>query len=123
MQGILNSHSFYLGLRCATCSDNYYGNPEIPGGSCVPCNCNQNWSPDAEGNCDPSSGVCLKCLYNTEGEHCEHCTAGYYGNAVGDVCRECTCDMLGTDPDNFDCDRVSGDCHCLPNVVGPMCDQ
>lgn len=112
----------YTGTRCSECADNYYGNPQIPGGSCVACNCSENWNFEEEGNCDPSSGVCLKCLFNTEGDHCEFCKPGFYGNAVGDHCKECTCDILGTDPNRFDCDRFTGDCHCLPNVVGPNCD-
>nr|CAI5862511.1 unnamed protein product [Callosobruchus analis] len=31
----------YAGARCDICSDNYYGNPEVPGGSCRPCECNE----------------------------------------------------------------------------------
>ena len=75
------------------------------------------------GNCDPSSGVCLKCIFDTEGEHCEHCKAGFFGNAVGGMCSECTCNMLGTDQANYDCDRVTGKCNCLPNVIGDNCDK
>jgi len=81
-------------LRCAVCADNYHGNPEIPGGSCVPCNCSDNWNYNDTGNCDPNSGQCLKCLFNTEGTHCEYCKAGYFGDAVGGVCKECICDLL-----------------------------
>ncbi len=113
----------YAGLRCSECADNYFGNPQIPGGSCVPCNCSTNWNMDEEGNCDPNTGACLKCLFNTEGDHCEYCKPGFYGDAVNDVCMDCVCDVLGTDPEKFDCDRSTGKCNCLPNVEGKSCDQ
>jgi len=113
----------YTGTRCNQCADNYYGNPEMPNGECVNCDCNENWKQDAEGNCDPNSGVCLKCIFDTEGDHCEHCKAGFFGNAVGGMCSECECNMLGTDQANYDCDRVTGKCNCLPNVIGDNCDN
>ena len=89
----------------------------------MPCNCNDNWVSDDTGNCDPDTGKCLKCIFNTEGDHCEHCEPGYHGNAVGGICEKCTCNLLGTDPNNFDCDRVTGVCNCLPNVVGDLCER
>lgn len=113
----------YAGARCDVCADNHFGNPEIPGGSCIKCNCSGNWDHAAEGNCDASTGVCLKCIFNTEGDHCEYCKPGWYGNAPMELCQECVCNMLGTDPERFDCDRSTGDCHCLPNVVGRECDK
>lgn len=37
---------------------------------------------------------------------------------------ECTCNMLGTDRDADEkCDRTTGQCRCLPNVIGKDCDQ
>lgn len=57
-----------------------------PGGSCVACVCNNNIDPDVPGSCDSSTGQCLKCLYNTEGFSCEHCVAGYYGDATKQSC-------------------------------------
>eukprot|EP00094_Tigriopus_californicus_P009037 TCALIF_08711-PA protein Name:"Similar to LanB1 Laminin subunit beta-1 (Drosophila melanogaster)" AED:0.08 eAED:0.08 QI:0/0.86/0.81/1/0.86/0.87/16/623/1807 len=113
----------YSGARCDVCSDNYYGNPEIPGGSCVSCNCSENWNFQDTGNCDSSSGQCLKCLFNTEGDHCEYCQAGFFGDAVQGQCEACICNILGTDPNRFDCDRFTGECHCLPNVEGRECDR
>lgn len=113
----------FIGARCDVCSDNYYGNPEIPGGSCVSCNCSENWNFQDTGNCDSSSGQCLKCLFNTEGDHCEYCQAGFFGDAVQGQCEACVCNILGTDPNRFDCDRFSGECHCLPNVEGRECDR
>ena len=118
------------------CDDNFYGNPEIPGGSCNNCNCSDNWNFQDTGNCDPHSGVCLKCLFNTEGDHCEYCKPGFFGDAVEDMCNACKCNMLGTDPEtlvgdqelalseqDFACDRFTGKCQCLPNVIGDECDE
>ncbi|XP_076852840.1 laminin subunit alpha-3, partial [Brachyhypopomus gauderio] len=41
----------YAGERCQRCDSGYYGDPEVPGGSCRPCNCNSN-------SCSPKTGVC-----------------------------------------------------------------
>ena len=83
----------------------------------------EKWQLFLTGNCDAKTGICLKCLFNTEGDHCEYCKPGYFGDAINDVCTECVCDILGTDPERIDCDRFTGDCHCLPNVVGKSCDR
>ena len=49
--------------------------------------------------------------------------SGWWGDAPESMCQECVCNMLGTDPDNFECDRFTGDCNCLPNVEGRECDR
>ncbi|KAL7875637.1 hypothetical protein AOLI_G00106000 [Acnodon oligacanthus] len=41
----------YTGERCERCASGYYGEPEILGGRCRPCNCNGN-------SCSPKTGVC-----------------------------------------------------------------
>ncbi|KAL6491046.1 hypothetical protein MHYP_G00013910 [Metynnis hypsauchen] len=41
----------YTGERCERCASGYYGEPEIVGGRCRPCNCNGN-------SCSPKTGVC-----------------------------------------------------------------
>lgn len=68
------------------CDENYYGNPEVPGGSCRQCSCNNNVDITKAGNCDPHSGKCLQCLYNTEGDNCEVCKTGFYGDAFQPNC-------------------------------------
>lgn len=35
---------------------------------------------------------------------------------------ECICNELGVDPQGGNCDRVTGQCPCLPNVIGQRCD-
>lgn len=69
------------------CADNYFGNPESPGGSCRSCNCSNNIDVSRPGNCDIRTGECLQCLFNTEGFNCQMCKAGYYGDAVNQECK------------------------------------
>ncbi|XP_060691277.1 laminin subunit beta-1 isoform X1 [Hemiscyllium ocellatum] len=119
----------YTGSRCDVCAPGYYGNPEVPGGKCWPCQCNNNIDLTDPGACHPDTGECLKCLYNTDGPHCEACKAGYYGNALQHDCRGCTCNFLGTlesecnSREYCHCDRTTGHCPCRENVVGKNCDK
>lgn len=113
----------YSGARCDVCSENYFGNPETPGGTCEKCECSNNVDPSRRGNCDLHSGKCLQCLYETTGDHCEYCRDGFHGNALVQDCRECDCDVLGTNSTIKHCDRYTGQCPCLKNVEGIRCDQ
>ncbi|KAL3044328.1 hypothetical protein OYC64_012757 [Pagothenia borchgrevinki] len=119
----------YKGARCDKCSPGYYGNPGEAGGQCAPCRCNSNidlLDPEA---CDPQSGRCLRCRFHSQGNACEHCSPGYYGNALLQDCRKCVCNRLGSDPSSCGsssecvCDAVSGRCPCLPLVAGQQCDR
>ncbi|XP_078051747.1 laminin subunit beta-1 isoform X1 [Augochlora pura] len=112
----------YTGPRCENCAENYFGNPEIPGGTCEPCKCNNNTDLRAPGNCDPHTGRCLQCLYNTDGANCQICKAGFYGNALEQDCQKCECNPLGTDSEAGPCNHRDGQCPCLPHVIGQLCD-
>lgn len=118
----------YAGHRCDRCAPGYYGHPEQEEGECRPCECNGNIVAEDPESCDPHTGECLKCLYNTDGPSCSECKPGYYGNALARDCRLCTCMRLGTDQEYcLDkvcyCDKQTGACPCRPNVVGNNCDQ
>ncbi|ESO12687.1 hypothetical protein HELRODRAFT_62664, partial [Helobdella robusta] len=114
----------YTGPRCDRCAENFYGDPTYPDGTCQMCKCNNNIDPAVPGSCDSHTGQCTKCLYNTEGGSCERCKAGYYGDALSQNCKACVCNVLGTHAHlRNDCDRVTGQCHCLSNVFGRSCDQ
>lgn len=120
----------YAGISCNICDNNYYGNPEVPGGECQLCNCNGNTNPRAPGNCDSGTGQCLQCLYDTAGDNCEVCAPNFYGDALLRTCTPCNCFILGTDRDVCDddnncgiCDAETGQCPCLPNVIGRTCSQ
>ncbi|XP_048511148.1 laminin subunit beta-1-like [Athalia rosae] len=119
---VCECHAGYAGSRCEICADNYFGNPDVQTGSCVPCDCSNNTDPRRSGNCNPHTGRCLQCLYNTDGPNCQICKAGFYGDAFEQDCRECNCDVLGTDQRAGPCVHRTGQCPCLPNVVGQRCD-
>ncbi|XP_071961218.1 laminin subunit beta-1-like [Antedon mediterranea] len=127
---ICNCYPGFDGIRCDKCANNYFGDPTVSGGGCSLCNCNGNTDLALPGNCMPETGQCTNCLYNTAGPHCEICASDYYGDALQRTCRECSCNVLGIDRTTCDannncgvCDRVTGDCPCLPNVIGRQCDQ
>lgn len=77
----------YSGVKCDACDNNFFGNPDKPGGTCQECECNSNIDVRQTGNCDARSGKCVQCLYETDGEHCEYCKDGYYGDALRQDCR------------------------------------
>lgn len=122
----------YGGPLCDICSDGYFGDPSAVTGTVVPCQlckCNDNIDPNAVGNCNRTTGECLKCIYNTDGSHCERCMPGFYGDALalpkGD-CKQCQCYTGGTverDGIPVICDQVTGQCQCKPHVIGQNCDQ
>ncbi|XP_025908402.1 laminin subunit beta-2-like [Nothoprocta perdicaria] len=118
----------YDGPRCDRCSPGYFGAPEMEGGACRPCQCNNNIDSSDPGACDPRTGHCLRCLYHTAGPRCAECQPGYYGNALQRSCRRCGCDPRGTLASHCaagacSCERASGACACRPNVLGKSCDR
>lgn len=68
------------------CAENYFGNPEVPGGQCQQCDCNGKVDWNRPGNCDPHTGVCKQCLYDTTGDHCERCKPGYFRLSEEQMC-------------------------------------
>ncbi|KAG3277787.1 laminin subunit beta 1, transcript variant X2 [Ictidomys tridecemlineatus] len=118
----------YIGSRCEDCASGYFGNPSNVGGSCQPCQCHHNIDTTDPEACDKETGRCLKCLYHTEGDHCQFCRFGYYGDALRQDCRKCVCNYLGTVQEHCNgsdcqCDKATGQCLCLPNVIGQNCDR
>uniref|UniRef100_A0A8V0X4B6 Laminin subunit alpha-1 n=2 Tax=Gallus gallus TaxID=9031 RepID=A0A8V0X4B6_CHICK len=112
----------YTGSQCERCANGYYGNPLVPGQSCVPCECNGNVNPQEDGYCDTITGQCLKCVGNTAGLHCEKCADGYYGDAVTEKsCRACECHVNGSL--SSVCHHETGICDCKSDVIGQKCDK
>ncbi|XP_050725715.1 laminin subunit alpha-like isoform X5 [Eriocheir sinensis] len=110
----------YVGERCERCAAGYYGQPEVLGDSCQPCQCNNNINPLDQYSCDYITGHCLTCLNNTYGDACERCAPGYYGDAIAlKNCERCSCDECGTQ----NCEHYSGECQCYENVIGEDCDR
>nr|DBA31295.1 TPA: hypothetical protein GDO54_007168 [Pyxicephalus adspersus] len=120
----------YTGKNCNECPAGFYGNVE-EGEQCLPCQCNNNIDITDPEACDKITGECLKCLNNTYGPMCQSCLPGFFGSGCHQNCTSCICNSMGTKAENCSiyeevgecvCDRITGQCPCLPNVVGIRCD-
>ncbi|KAF7662191.1 hypothetical protein LDENG_00243610 [Lucifuga dentata] len=125
-----NCSTGQTGMRCQMCEDGYYGDPLGQSGPirpCARCECNGNVDFNSVGICNHITGRCRKCLGHTEGDHCEHCQRGYYGNALdqttGQKCKPCSCSPAGTSGQVNECHRQTGSCQCLSHVTGRDCSQ
>lgn len=120
------------GDHCQFCVEGYYGDPTSSASSqaCRKCECplgiqSNNFSPScrAKGN----SYECTACPRGYEGEYCERCANGYYGNPAqpGAHCEPCLCSNSLEPGVNKDiCDHLTGECLICPkNTVGWNCDE
>lgn len=83
--------------------------------SCPDCQCN------GHSRCHPGTTECQKpCMNLTEGSHCQHCLASYYGNPVnGGQCKPCNCHGH-----SVLCNRETGKCHCTTKgIIGESCEK
>ncbi|XP_068633205.1 laminin subunit gamma-1 [Battus philenor] len=123
----------YAGPKCEVCADGFFGDPTGqfgPPKPCEECQCNGNVDSNAVGNCNRTTGECLKCIYNTAGEHCDKCLNGFYGDALDQTkkgdCKPCQCYEAGT-LESADgpplCDGLTGYCSCRAHVIGKNCDK
>lgn len=113
------------GKNCERCQLHYFLNRR-PGApiqeTCIPCECDPDGAvPGAP--CDPLTGQCV-CKEHVQGERCDLCKPGFTGLTFANPqgCHRCDCSILGARRD-LPCEEESGRCLCLPNVVGPKCDQ
>ncbi|XP_036901675.1 laminin subunit alpha-2 isoform X3 [Sturnira hondurensis] len=112
----------YTGPRCERCAEGYFGQPSVRGGSCQPCQCNDNLDFSIPGSCDSLSGACLICKPGTTGRYCELCADGYFGDAVdAKNCQPCRCNANGSFSEI--CHTRTGQCECRANVLGQRCDR
>ncbi|ELW69407.1 Laminin subunit alpha-2 [Tupaia chinensis] len=111
-----------LNIPSNRCAEGYFGQPSVPGGSCQPCQCNDNLDFSIPGSCDSLSGSCLICKPGTTGRYCELCADGYFGDAVdAKNCQPCHCNVNGSFSEV--CHTQTGQCDCRPNVQGRRCDE
>lgn len=88
------------------------------GESCsISCGCNNH------STCANGPGNCDLCHNWTEGEHCERCRAGSYGNATSvQGCLPCDCNGHGNQALGI-CDTQTGECFCKDNTEGLKCEM
>ncbi|XP_009863212.1 PREDICTED: laminin subunit beta-4 [Apaloderma vittatum] len=129
-QLVCNCLEGFSGNQCDECPSGFYKIPGSPGLDCTPCPCNNNINVTDPESCNRATGECTKCLHNTHGANCQFCKPGYFGSALDQNCRRCTCNPAGVHPAVCPegdaaclCDPTTGACPCLPNVVGTACDQ
>uniref|UniRef100_A0A0N4VYD5 Laminin EGF-like domain-containing protein n=1 Tax=Haemonchus placei TaxID=6290 RepID=A0A0N4VYD5_HAEPC len=127
------------GPRCELCLPGHYGNPSLGGelGACRPCAC-----PTAENSrsaecvmtqlvvSGPAASqedayVCTACERGYEGNKCEVCADGFFGNPMeaNGTCKECECngniDLMAIG----NCDTVTGRClKCIGDTTGEHCE-
>uniref|UniRef100_A0A8C5CWQ2 Heparan sulfate proteoglycan 2 n=1 Tax=Gadus morhua TaxID=8049 RepID=A0A8C5CWQ2_GADMO len=119
--------SGYQGLSCQDCAVGYSrtgGGLYL--GHCELCECNGH-----SDSCHPETGICTSCLHNTQGELCEQCATGFYGDpTVGtpEDCQPCACP--NTDPDNQfspTCESLGNGGYqctaCQPGYTGQYCER
>ena len=87
----------------------------------VECNCDIRGIVSDEG-CDQATGDCT-CKRNVLGRDCNQCLDQHYGLSLEDPmgCQPCDCDIGGSIDNN--CDILTGQCRCRPNVGGRRCDE
>ncbi|CAB1426562.1 unnamed protein product, partial [Pleuronectes platessa] len=117
----------YQGLSCQDCGPGYTrtgGGLYL--GHCELCECNGH-----SDSCHPETGICTSCLHNTQGELCEQCAPGFFGDpTVGtpEDCQPCACPH--TDPDNQfspTCESLGNGGYqctaCEPGYTGQYCER
>ena len=111
----------HAGLQCESCADGFYGDPRN-GVGCRSCDCNGNVDVNVTDFCDTTTGVCRDCVGDTDGDNCQVCATDFYGDAiVARNCAACECNSSGVVVGSA-CNGTTGQCGCLPNVVGRRCD-
>lgn len=80
----------------------------------IACQCNGHSS-----QCDSVTGVCSGCQDNTEGDYCQLCSDGFFGDATGGTSGDCQpCPCPGTSAStsfSSTCDRkLDGTARCVP---------
>uniref|UniRef100_A0A1B0CSP3 Multiple epidermal growth factor-like protein 8 n=2 Tax=Lutzomyia longipalpis TaxID=7200 RepID=A0A1B0CSP3_LUTLO len=95
------------------------------------CRCNLGWTgADCSINCGCNNhstcveevGKCDECQNWTEGEFCERCSPGSYGNATSFIgCQPCNCNGHGNEALGV-CDVQTGECFCQDNTEGFHCE-
>lgn len=105
------------GINCNKCKGKFYrpfskswNETDV----CQPCNCDDVYY---TGHCEEGTGRC-ECRKAFQPPNCDSCAYGYYGYPN---CRECECNLNGTD--GYHCEAINGECPCKINFAGHYCKQ
>lgn len=110
------------GDNCDKCKDGFYGNPtEGKEDDCKPCPCKFGSSCIQIGK----DVVCTDCPEGHEGNLCEYCSDGYFGDLSGEegtTCQKCNCSGNIHENAIGNCNSLTGDCiKCIYNSRnGPL---
>ncbi|XP_065178216.1 laminin subunit beta-2-like [Sycon ciliatum] len=110
------------GSSCAECKPGFFNlNADNPDG-CEACDCNGNGTVEGSMHCHATTGQCM-CKPNADGLQCDRCKDGYSDLSTQDPagCGSCMCDVGGSL--DMQCDHVTKQCPCRPNIQGLHCDQ
>ncbi|XP_058126471.1 multiple epidermal growth factor-like domains protein 8 isoform X2 [Anopheles coustani] len=85
--------------------------------------CSVNCACNNHSTCLQGVGKCDRCLNWTEGEFCERCSPGSYGNATTEAgCQRCDCNGHGNVALGI-CDGRTGECYCQDYTEGLHCEN
>lgn len=73
----------YSGNLCHRCANGYYRDPKLLHQQCQKCRGCYGISPTLI--CDPYTGTCLNCHFNTTGEKCDRCLDGFEGDPPNNI--------------------------------------
>ncbi|XP_060604710.1 uncharacterized protein LOC132757449 [Ruditapes philippinarum] len=73
----------YTGNLCHRCANGYYRDHINSPTKCIKCHGCHDITPGLI--CDPFSGKCLNCHYNTTGERCNRCLDGFQGDPLNKI--------------------------------------
>ncbi|CAL2029211.1 unnamed protein product [Caenorhabditis brenneri] len=133
----INCQHNTTGSRCERCQPGYYGNPSLGGelGACWPCECpslDNNRSPECmmtelivsgAAAANEDDYVCTACERGYEGNKCEHCSDGFFGDPMNGTCEECTCNGNIDQMAIGNCDTETGKClKCIGHTTGDSCE-
>ncbi|CAK9302646.1 unnamed protein product [Gordionus sp. m RMFG-2023] len=100
-----------IGRTCLRCKSGYFGFP-----NCRKCPCPFSL-------CDEVTGKCL-CPPRVKGVRCDNCEPKTFGYDPIIGCEPCDCNQAGVlNAENLDCDLLTGQCGCRPNVINRNCSQ
>uniref|UniRef100_A0AC34QSC3 Laminin subunit alpha-2 n=1 Tax=Panagrolaimus sp. JU765 TaxID=591449 RepID=A0AC34QSC3_9BILA len=126
------------GPRCEQCLPGHYGNPLLGDelGSCKPCACpniENNHSPQCTlsqlvledaARANQDEYVCTACEQGYDGNKCEICADGYFGDPATGTCQQCSCNGNIDLAAIGNCDRVTGEClRCIGHTTGESCER